>query len=74
VELDVRNGSVLRIARLVEELAGHCIRRAHFGATGSDIVSQLLEVILENIDDFVRLKLALNARRYTVDEDVEPFR
>ena len=56
---------------MIEELAGNCVHRTDFGATSRIIISQLLEIILEHINDFVGLKLALNARRHAVDEIVK---
>ena len=74
VELNASNGSVLGVARLIEELAGHCVHRADFGATRSVVITQLLEIVLEDIDDFVGLKLALNARRHAVNEIIKLLR
>ena len=74
VELDICNGSVLRIASLVKELTRHGVRCVDLCSASRDIVTQLLEIVLEHIDDFVRLKLALNAWRNTIDESVELLR
>ena len=71
MELDASNGSVFRIACLIEELARYSIDSANFGATGRVIITKLVEVVLEHIDDFVGLQLALNARRHTVNEVVQ---
>mmetsp|Transcript_47835 Transcript_47835/g.63237 ORF Transcript_47835/g.63237 Transcript_47835/m.63237 type:complete len:261 (-) Transcript_47835:19-801(-) len=71
MELDASNGSVFRIARLVEELARHGVNGAHFGATGRIVVAKLLKVVLEDVNDFIRLELALNTWRNAVDESIE---
>ena len=59
---------------MIEELAGHCVHSTDFGATSRIIISQFLEIILEHIDDFVGLKLALNARRHAVNEIIKLLR
>ena len=59
---------------MIEELAGHCVHRADFGATRCVVITQLLEIVLEDIDDFVGLKLALNARRHAVNEIIKLLR
>ena len=71
MELDASNGSVFRIACLIEELARYSIDSTNFGATGRIIITKLVEIVLEHIDDFVGLQLALNARRHTVDEVIQ---
>ena len=53
MELDARYVSQLRIARLIVELTRHRIDRVMTSGTGCDLVTQLLEIVLEDIDDFV---------------------
>lgn len=70
MELNVRNRSVLRVASLIKELARDGVGGADFGATGRNIITKLLEVVLEHIDDLIRLELALNAWRYAINKDI----
>ena len=70
MELNVRNRSVLRVASLIKELARDGVGGADLGATGRNIITKLLEVVLEHIDDLIRLELALNAWRYAINKDI----
>jgi len=71
VKLDAGDSAVLRVGGLVEELAWHCVNSVNFGARSRLLVSQLLEIVLEDVDDLIRLQLALNSWRHTVDEGIE---
>jgi hypothetical protein len=71
VELDAGDSSVLGVWGLVEELAWHCVNSVHFGASSRLLVSQLLEIVLEDVDDFIGLQLALNSGSHTVDEGIK---
>ena len=56
---------------MVEELAGYGVHSVNFRASGRVFVAQLLKVVLEDVDNFVGLQLALHARRHTIDESIE---
>ena len=71
MELDACNCSEFRVRCLVEELAGNSIGCVLVCSTCSDIIAELVKIVLENIDDFVRLKLALNSCRNSVDEGIK---
>ena len=43
------------------------------GGTGRDLVTQLFKVVLEDINDFIGLQLALNSRRHSIDESIQAF-
>ena len=73
MELDTCNVSSLRVARLVVELARHSVDSAVASRASCDLVTKLLEVILEHIDDFVGLELALNSGCHSVNEGIQAF-
>lgn len=73
MELDTCNVSSLRVARLIVELARHSVDSAVASRAGCNLVTKLLKVVLEHIDDFVGLKLALNSGRYSVNEGIQAF-
>jgi len=67
VELAARDTLVLTVA-LLEESSGNGVDRACLVACASIIVGEHLEVELEHIDDFVRLKGLLNSVGDSVNE------
>jgi len=56
---------------LIKELAGNCIGCVLIGSTRSNIITELIKIVLEDIDDFVRLKLALNSRSNSINEGIK---
>ena len=71
VELDAGHGTVLRVRGLVKKLAGDRVHGVDFRAGTSFLITELLKVILENIDNFVGLQLALHSGRHLVNEGVQ---
>jgi len=70
VELDARDTLVLTVA-LFEESSGNGVDGTSLVACASIFVSEHLEVKLEHIDDFVRLKGLLNSVGDSVNELVK---
>ena len=56
---------------MVEELAGDCIYCAHFCTSCCVFIAQFFKIVLENVNDFVRLELALNSRSDFINEFVK---
>ena len=71
VEFDTCNCSEFRIWSLVKELPRDRIYRTIIIGAGGYLIAQSLEIILEDIDDFIGLQLTLDTRGNSVDESIQ---
>ena len=73
MELDARDCSEFRVGGLIVELARHSIRRVDICAFSGFIIAKHLKIILKDINNFVRLELALNSWSNSIDECIKSF-
>ena len=52
-------------------MAGNGVDGVDLGASTCLFVSKLLEIVLEDVDNFIGLQLTLNSRRHSVNEAIE---
>ena len=70
MEFNTCNRPHFGIRGLIKELAGNGIYRTDVGALGGLSITQHLEIVLEDVNDFIGLELALNPRRDSINEGV----
>jgi hypothetical protein len=70
VELDASDSLVLTVVTIQERPRLHC-RRVDLTALSRLIVPEHLKVILEYIDDFIRLQCSFNLKSYSIDKLVK---
>ena len=73
MELDARDCSKFRVGSLIVELARHSIRRVDICAFSGFIIAKHFKIILKDINNFVRLELALNSWSNSINECIKPL-
>ena len=73
MELDARDYSEFRVGGLIIELARYSNLRLNTCAYSVYTTAKHLEIILKDINDFVRLQLALNSWSHSINEGIKSF-
>ena len=73
MELDARDYSEFRVGGLIIILARHSNLHVNTSDHSALIIAKHLEIILKDIDNFVRLELALNSWSHSINEGIKSF-